>query len=407
MKSPASGLSLQRRLTLAFVAVALISIAAVVALTGAATRAEFERYFMQDPQGPASSVDPAGRPPERLGPPFPFWRHRQWSPEMRGRIGRALGAPEVRFLMQLRRATWLAALTGILAAIILGAVVARYVTSPLRQMASAAARVGRGDLTGGVPVPSEDDLGRLALAFNAMTADLRRLEEHRKHMTADIAHELRTPLAVLQANLEGMLDGVVDASPERLAALHTQVRLLSRLVDDLRDLSLAQAGRLVLNRMDTDLRALVTDAVAVLLPRAQEKGVALAARLDAGDDLAPDVPPLSIDRDRILQVIHNLLDNAIRHTPAGGSVAVSLGVTGQEVHLAVHDTGPGIPPEEVDRVFERFYRLDASRARASGGTGLGLSVVKSLVDAHGGRVWVESVPGKGSTFTVALPVQRL
>jgi signal transduction histidine kinase len=274
-------------------------------------------------------------------------------------------------------------------------------------MASAAARVGRGDLTGGVPVPSEDDLGRLALAFNAMTADLRRLEEHRKHMTADIAHELRTPLAVLQANLEGMLDGVVDASPERLAALHTQVRLLSRLVDDLRDLSLAQAGRLVLNRMDTDLRALVTDAVAVLLPRAQEKGVALAARLDAGDDLAPDVPPLSIDRDRILQVIHNLLDNAIRHTPAGGSVAVSLGVTGQEVHLAVHDTGPGIPPEEVDRVFERFYRLDASRARASGGTGLGLSVVKSLVDAHGGRVWVESVPGKGSTFTVALPVQRL
>jgi signal transduction histidine kinase len=400
--------TLQRRLTLSFVAVALISIGAVLALTGAATKAEFERYFMEEPAGGgpsgqgvgrSQSPDPAVRPSDGLGPPFPFGRHRRMPPEMRARIGRALGAPEFRFLMQLRRATWLAALTGILAAVILGAVLARYVTAPLRQIASAAARVGRGDLTGDLPVPSEDELGRLALAFNAMTADLRRLEEHRKHMTADIAHELRNPLAVLQANLEGMLDGIVEASPERLAALHTQVRLLGRLVDDLRDLSLAQAGRLVLNRADTDIRALATDAVAVMLPRAQEKGVALRR------EFAADVPRISVDRDRILQVIHNLLDNAIRHTPGGGSVTVGLGVIGQDVHLTVHDTGSGIPPEELDRVFERFYRLDAARARASGGAGLGLAVVKSLVDAHGGRVWVTSGPGQGTSFAVALPVR--
>jgi signal transduction histidine kinase len=386
--------TLQRRLTLSFAAVALISIAAVAALTGAATRVEFERYFMHDPQ--------VGTPsPERPGP-FPFWRHRPVSrerpAEIRSRIGRALGAPEVRFLMQLRRATWLAALLGVIAAVLLGAAVARRVTAPLRQMASAAARVGRGDLSGDVPVPSEDELGSLARAFNAMTADLRRLEEHRKHVTADIAHELRTPLAVLQANLEGMLDGIVEASPERLAALHGQVRLLGRLVDDLRDLSLAQAGRLMLNRTDSDLRGLVDAAVSVVLPRAQEKGVAVQARLAAG------LPLLHVDRDRIMQVIHNLLDNAIRHTPAGGAVTVDLSVRGAEVRLAVRDAGPGIPPDEIERVFERFYRLDASRSRATGGTGLGLAVVKSLVEAHGGRVEVASALGEGSTFVVVLPI---
>jgi signal transduction histidine kinase len=386
-------ITLQRRLTLAFTAVALISIGAVIALTGAATRAEFERYFMHD-------LEVKGQSGERLGPPFPFWRHRRMPAEIRARLDRSLGAPEFRLLAQLRRATWMAALTGILAAVILGAVVARYVTAPLRQIATAAARVGRGDLSGDLPVPSEDELGKLASAFNAMTADLRRLEEHRKHITADIAHELRTPLTVLQANLEGMLDGIVDASPERLAALHTQVRLLGRLVDDLRDLSLAQAGRLVLNRTEVDIGALVADAVSVMLPRAQEKGVALR------HDFGPDLPAASLDRDRILQVIHNLLDNAIRHTPAGGAVTVGLRVTGQDITLTVRDTGPGIPQEDSERIFERFHRLDPARARSSGGAGLGLAVVKSLVEAHGGNVSVASGPTGGSTFTVVLPARQ-
>jgi len=313
-------------------------------------------------------------------------------------MGRAMGAPEFRFLVQLRRASWLAVLAGVLAAIALGAVLARRVTAPLRLMAAAATRVGTGDLSGNVPVPPDEELAVLAGAFNAMTADLRRLEDQRRQGAADIAHELRTPLAVLQANLEGMLDGVVEASPDRLAALHTQVRLLGRLVDDLRDLSLAQAGRLVLHRTDCDLGALVTDAVAVVLPRAHEKGVAVRRAL------AVPVPHISADRDRLLQIIHNLLDNAVRHTPAGGEVVVELAGSESHVTLAVRDTGAGIPADEIDRIFDRFHRIDPSRARASGGSGLGLAIVKSLVDAHGGSVAVRSAAGEGSTFTVTLPI---
>lgn len=416
--------SLQRRLIFAFAAVALVSIAAVVALTSSAIRAEFDRYFfgvpMMEPQPeqPPAGAPPAGAPrvggPRAGSQPAP---HMMDPGTMRAMMRRVMGLPEMRFLAQLRRATWQAALAGILAAVLLGIFVARYVTAPLRQMSAAAARIGRGELDQKVPVPSDDELGSLARAFNAMAADLRRLEESRRHLVADIAHELGTPLSILQANLEGMLDGVVDIAPDRLAALHTQVRLLARLVDDLRDLSLAQAGRLVLHREPTDLSALVADAVAAVLPRAAEKEVEVRTRLEAGLPLVP------ADRDRIMQVAHNLLDNAIRHTPSGGTITVVLktaavkadaaGTAGAgaadagaaEIHLTVTDTGPGIPPDEVDRVFDRFYRLDASRSRASGGTGLGLAIVKTLVEAHGGRVWVTSRAGEGSTFVVALPVR--
>jgi signal transduction histidine kinase len=169
-------------------------------------------------------------------------------------------------------------------------------------------------------------------------------------------------------------------------------------VSDLRDLSLAQAGRLVLDRRATDLAALVADAVAVVLPHAVEKGVVVRSLPGPGS------APLRVDRDRIMQVVHNLLDNAIRHTPTGGTVTVGLDAGEREVRLSVSDTGPGIPPEDTGRVFDRFYRLDASRSRTSGGSGLGLAIVKSLVEAHGGRVWVTSHVGEGSTFTVALPV---
>jgi signal transduction histidine kinase len=213
---------------------------------------------------------------------------------------------------------------------------------------------------------------------------------------ADIAHELGTPLAILQANLEGMLDGVMETTAERLAALHTQVQLLARLVNDLRDLSLAQAGRLVLDRRPADLAILVAEAATVVLPYATERGVAVESRV-AGPVL------LNVDRDRMLQVLHNLLDNAIRHTPSDGKVVVGLEPGQGQVHLWVQDSGPGIPPEEVDRIFDRFYRLDPARARSRGGTGLGLAIVKSLVEAHGGRVWATSQPGRGSRFVIALP----
>jgi signal transduction histidine kinase len=313
---------------------------------------------------------------------------------------RVMGLPEARFLAQLRRATWLAAMAGVIAAVILGGAIARRLTAPLRHMSEAAARVGGGDLSGEVPVSSQDEFGNLAQAFNTMTADLRRLEESRRLLVADIAHELGTPLSILQANLEGMLDGVVEANPDRLAALHTQVRLLARLVEDLRDLSLAQAGRLVLDRRPADLAALVADVVAVVVPHAAEKHVKLAVAP------AGDFPPVPVDRDRMMQVIHNLLDNAIRHTPEHGTVAVALEGLPEGVRLSVADTGPGIPPEEMERIFDRFYRLDSSRSRASGGTGLGLAIVKSIVEAHGGHVEVASRRGEGSVFSVTLPLRE-
>lgn len=384
--------SLQGRLIVAFAAVSLVSIGAVAVLAGAAARAEFDRYFFAAP-APGGPPAPQDVPPRPVPPAA--------MPHMRGPAGevmmRRMGVAEFRFLGALRRATWAAALTGVLAAVLLGVLVARRVTAPLRALSEAAGRVGRGDLSPRVPVPDDEDLGGLARAFNTMTADLSRLEESRRHLAADIAHELGTPLAVLQANLEGMLDGVVETTPERLAALHTQVRLLSRLVDDLRDLSLAQAGRLVLDRQPADLAAMVQDVLAALLPYAGERRVALRTEVAAG------LPQARLDRDRMLQVIHNLLDNAIRHTPAGGEVTVGLAPAADGLRLWVRDDGPGIPPEEVERVFDRFYRLDASRTRASGGTGLGLAIVRALVEAHGGRVWVESRPKAGSTFVVSLP----
>ncbi len=379
--------SLQGRLIVAFAAVALASIAATAWMTAAIVRAEFDRYFFGMPMM-------EDRP--QAGPRAPM-PHMRDAGEMRSMMRRVMGQPELRFLEQLRRATWRVALVAIIAAALMGVVIARYLTAPLRRLSRAAEGVGRGDLAQQVPITSDDELGHLAGAFNAMTTDLRRLDESRRHLVADIAHELGTPLAVLQANLEGMLDGVVEVTPERLAALHTQVRLLSRLVSDLRDLSLAQAGRLVLDRRLSDLAELVRDAVAAVLPRAEEKQIALQTRIAGG------IGPLEVDRDRMLQVVHNLLDNAIRHTPDGGRVIVGLEAVSGEVRLWVEDTGPGISAGELDRVFDRFYRLDASRARTSGGSGLGLAIVRSLVEAHGGRVWADSRPGTGSTFTVALP----
>lgn len=365
--------SLQGRLILAFAAVSLVTVAAVAAMTNRAIRTEFDHYLFR---GPMMMHRQAEAPPGV-----------QWLP-----------GPLPLPLAELRRSTWNAALAGGIAAVLLGVLVARYITAPLRQVSAAASRIGRGDLSQAVAVPSDDEIGGLARAFNAMAADLRRLEESRRQLVADIAHELGTPLSVLQANLEGMLDGVVEPAPDRLAVLHTQVRLLARLVNDLRDLSLAQAGRLVLHRAPTDLASLVADAASAAAPHAVEKGVTVQSRI------APGLPAAVVDRDRMLQVVHNLLDNAIRHTPAGGSVTVGLALEPDGLRLWVTDTGPGIPPEETGRIFDRFYRLDASRSRASGGTGLGLAIVRTLVEAHGGRVWVTSRIGEGSTFTVTLPL---
>lgn len=363
--------SLRGRLVLAMVVAAWLSVATVGFIGARSTAARFDAYLRH-----------------RDGPVL--------APERQRMMGRMMGLPERRLLGDVRRGLWLAALAGLAVAAVVGTLTARQITAPLRQLSTAAARIGRGDLGSTVPVERDDELGDLARTFNAMALNLRHAEEGRRRLLADIAHELGTPLAVLQANVEGMLDGVIEQSSERLASLHAQIQLLTRLVRDLRDLSLAQEGRLPLDRRPFDLAGLIEESVALARPMAEEKRVALAVG-------APGPRHVVADRDRIAQVLQNLLANALRYTEAGGRVAVALRAEGAETVVEITDSGPGIAEEELARIFERFHRVDRSRTRATGGAGLGLAIVKHLVEAHGGRVWVRSRPGEGSTFGFALP----
>lgn len=320
-------------------------------------------------------------------------------------------SPGDSFLKSLNASTWLAGLAAAAMALVVGSLLFRQIVAPVKAVTVAARRIAAGELNQRIPVTSRDEVGQLAGAFNQMADALNHDRQLRQNMIADIAHELRTPLSVIQGNLEAMLDGVLPANPQEIASLHDETTLLSRLVADLRLLSLAEAGQLKLERAETDLGDLIRRTTDAMRPQAD----AAAIRLEA--DLPPNLPRISLDADRISQVIRNLVANALRHTPAGGSVSVRAFSNQQAsqnkpaVVVEVTDTGSGIAPEDLPFVFERFYRADKSRSRASGGSGIGLAIVKQLVEAHGGRVWVESpvfVPAEGTQpgtrFSFTLPV---
>lgn len=283
----------------------------------------------------------------------------------------------------------------------LAVLLARRFARPLEAVSAAAARVAGGDLSARAPVPHGGDQETLALAgnFNAMAAALERQEGERRAMVADIAHELRTPLTIMQARLEALQDGVVAFGPGEVERLHRQTRLLARLVEDLRTLSLADAGRLSLERQPVRLEALARDVVGRFEDRALRDAVRL--ELEPGRSGSPVV---QADPDRLAQVLSNLVDNALRHAPAGGWVRVRVEEEADAAALTVADSGPGVPDDSLARVFERFHRSDASRARASGGSGLGLAIVRTLVELHGGRVAVRNAPGAGAEFRVSLPL---
>ena len=246
---------------------------------------------------------------------------------------------------------------------------------------------------------SQDEIGQLALTFNQMADSLAKHEELRRSLIADVAHELRTPLTVIQGNLEAMMDGLLPANPQEIATLRDEAALLSRLVADLRLLSLAEAGQLKLERVKTDPVELVTRAVESFRLQAQTSDVQLNL------EFAPDLPQIEVDLGRMTQVIRNLLSNALRHTPEGGKVAITCQTNPEhEFLVAVSDTGEGIFPEDLPYIFDRFYRADKSRSRVSGGSGIGLAIVKQLVEAHGGKVWVTSELGQGTTFGFTLPL---
>lgn len=280
-----------------------------------------------------------------------------------------------------------------------GVVIARVVSAPVTELVKAADKIGKGDLNTRVPLHGSQEMIDLANTFNAMAADLQHAETMRNNLMADVAHELRTPLTVLEGNLRASLDKVFVLDESEVANLYNQTRHLTRLVNDLRELALAESHQLHLEKCPTDLNTLLTDAVQALDILAVEKDIHLVL------ECAP-MPEISMDETRIRQVLFNLLSNALRHTPAGGAIHVLGEVKNNEVILSVKDNGEGLAPDQLNAVFDRFYRADKSRSRETGGTGLGLAIVKAIVEAHGGRVEASSEGmGKGCQFSIYLPVK--
>ncbi len=276
--------------------------------------------------------------------------------------------------------------------------VARGMTQPLRDMAQAARRMQTGDYRQRVHTESVDEVGQLAEAFNRMSGELEQLERLRRELVANVSHELKTPISALRAHLENLLDGVERPDPETLEIMLSQSERLGRLVDQLLELSRLESGDVPLRREEVALASLVRQVLSEIEVARPGSGVTLERRL------AEDLPPVLADRERIHQVLFNLLDNAMRFTPSGGRVTVSAERRDGAVDVRVADTGPGIAPEHLPRLFERFYRVDPARSAREGGTGIGLAIARSVVEAHGGRIWAESSPGRGSVFTFELPV---
>jgi len=301
---------------------------------------------------------------------------------------------EAEFLRQVNQALVWAGLAASVIALLLGVLLARQLTAPLRALTDAAQSLSEGQVAR-VRVRSHDEIGELGQAFNHMAHSLAEQERLRRNLMADIAHELRTPLAVIRGDLEALLDGVYEPTGEALASLHEETLLLSRLVDDLRALAQAEAGQLQLERQPTDLGELLRGVVAGFDLLAESQGQALLL------ELSPDLPSLYVDPQRVRQIVANLLSNALRHAPGSGRIVLSAIRQPGAVQISVSDDGPGLAPDELPHVFDRFWRGPAGRA---GGSGLGLAIAHELVRAHGGQIWVESVLGKGSTFHFTLPL---
>ncbi|RIH82783.1 Signal transduction histidine-protein kinase BaeS [Calidithermus terrae] len=306
---------------------------------------------------------------------------------------------EAGFLARLQQSLTWATLASVGLGILMAFVFARRLARPLEAISQGANRLARGELAVRIPAPrSNDEVSLLARNFNAMAESLERLEKERRAMIADIAHELRTPLTVLQGRLEAIQDGVIRLDEAEVARLHHQTRLLARLVEDLRTLSLVDAGRLTLERQPLELREVLASATQSFRTRAEARGVGLEL------DLPHQPIALSADPDRLAQVVGNLLANALDHAPPRGRVTVAAGQEDGKAWFSVADTGPGIPEEALPKIFDRFYRVEQSRNRQTGGTGLGLSIVRALVELHGGRVSACNRPEGGAVFRVELPV---
>ncbi|MCE2470188.1 MAG: HAMP domain-containing histidine kinase [Dehalococcoidia bacterium] len=294
---------------------------------------------------------------------------------------------------------WVGVAAGV-AGIAIVAFVSRRTMAPLRSLESAAQRLGAGDLSQRVPVRGTDEVARLGHTFNAMAQELERAETQRRNLVADVAHELRTPIANIQGYLEAVRDGLLPPDEATIASLLGQTANLGRLVQDLALVAQAEAGALRIDPQPAPLAPVLRRALDAFAARAEAKGVALSA------DLPQDLPPAPIDAARVGQAAAALLENALTHTPQGGSVVVAARAGVDSIAVSVADTGAGVPAADLPYVFDRFYRADPSRSRATGGVGLGLTIAKQLIEAHGGTITAESQEGAGSVFTLTLPIAR-
>ena len=309
------------------------------------------------------------------------------------------------FRAAVTEALTLAGIAATLAAVAVSVFVSRQVVAPVRAMMVASHHIANGHYDERVQVPGDpakgelDELAQLALSFNQMAEKLAQTEDMRRQLIGDVAHELRTPLTTIKGYMEGLIDGVLPVETETFQQVHHEADRLQRLVYDLQELSRVEAGAYELNLQPVQVSTLMADVTARLSRQFEEKEVVLET------DIPSSLPRVLADKDRIDQVLTNVVGNALQYTPSGGRVWVTATLQGKKIFIAVHDTGIGISPEHLPNLFTRFYRVEKSRSRAVGGSGIGLTIAKYLVEAHGGRIWAESPgTGRGSTFTFTLPV---
>jgi signal transduction histidine kinase len=289
-------------------------------------------------------------------------------------------------------------LLAIIIAMIVTFFLSRRLLAPIRALTISARKLGSGDLSQRVQFQGKGEVGELGESFNSMAIDLERTAKLRQNMVADVAHELRTPLSNVAGYLEAIRDDIIKPDTATISSLSEEVDLLSRLVDDLQELALADAGELKLVCQPEDLSQLIEQSVKAVQTKVMDKG------LEVSVDIPANLTPVNIDYHRISQVLRNLLENAIKHTGTGGKISISASQMEKWVTVRVTDNGEGIPAEDIPNMFERFYRVDKSRSRNGGGSGLGLTIAKRLVESHGGTIDVKSELGRGSSFSFTLPV---
>jgi len=304
---------------------------------------------------------------------------------------------EVEFIQRINLTLFYGALIGAIIALLLGTFLSRTLTRPIRELTQATHAISEGDLSQQVPIRSNDELGELAQAFNKMSNELSRSVNARKQMTADIAHELRTPLSLILGHAEAVHDGVLPPTSENFEIIREEAARLEHLVNDLRILSLADAGELTISPQTIESERLLQEVTSLYQYQTQRKNVTLEL------DIASPLPTIEVDPGRMTQVFTNILDNALRHTPEGGRIILAAKQVQDQIEISIQDSGPGITPEEVSRIFDRFYRTDPARQREDGGSGLGLAIAKSIVQAHGGQLSAESEAGNGLKIIITLP----